>query len=101
MNKEPKMFAILDAFSQSWRKVSLSSKSAQELILIHQNLKPLNKATLISQLSLIASSLTDFATSQFSDTLCQNGFSFILSKSKTKTKLFLDYNTKQENGLAF
>ncbi len=88
MNKERKMFAILDAFSESWRKVSLHSKSAQDLILIHQNLKPLNKAALISQLSLITSSLTDFAASQFSDTLCQNGFSFILSKNQRKLHCF-------------
>ena len=66
---------ILDAFSESSNKISFHSKSAQDMILIHQSLKPLNKATLISQLSLIASAITDFATSQLTTIahLCKAG----------------------------
>ena len=54
------------------RKTMLFPKSkfhvffpAQELILNHQRLKPLEKTTLISQLSMIASMLTEFASTQF------------------------------------
>jgi hypothetical protein len=73
------MFSILDAFSNSSNKISISSKSAQDLILIHQNLKPLNKSIFISQLSLIATAIADFATHQLSAVahLSKAGLNFI------------------------
>jgi hypothetical protein len=56
---------ILDAFTITSGNLSFSSESVRDLILNHQRLKPLEKSTLISQLSLIALMLTKFASSQF------------------------------------
>ena len=53
---------ILDAFTLSCGKLNLDSESAQDLILNHQGLKAFEKTTLISQLIVIASMLTDFAS---------------------------------------
>jgi hypothetical protein len=74
------MFSILDAFSNSSNKISVSSKSAQDLILIHQNLKPLNKSIFISQLSLIATAIADFATHQLSAVAHLSKAGFICNK---------------------
>jgi len=56
---------ILDAFTLITGQLSLTSELAQDLILNHQRQKSMEKTTLLSQLSMIASTLTEFAYSQF------------------------------------
>ncbi len=52
---------ILDAFTLITGRLNLNSSLGQELILNHQRQRPMQKSTLISQLSMIASTLTEFA----------------------------------------
>ena len=55
---------ILDAFTLAAGKLSLNSDQTFEFVENHQRNKPLDKNTLVKQLSLIASMLTEFASSQ-------------------------------------
>ena len=56
---------VLDAYTLITGKLSMTSVVAKDLILMHQRLIPIQKSSLISQLSTIASMLTEFAASQF------------------------------------
>ena len=56
---------VLDAYTLITGKLSMASVVAKDLILMHQRLIPIQKPSLISQLSTIASMLTEFAASQF------------------------------------
>jgi hypothetical protein len=55
---------ILDSFTLSTGKLALNSDQTSELVESHQRNKEWNKSTLVRQLSLIASVLTEFASSQ-------------------------------------
>ena len=55
---------ILDSFTLSTGKLALNSDQTSELVESHQRNKKWNKGTLVRQLSLIASVLTEFASSQ-------------------------------------
>jgi hypothetical protein len=59
------MSSILDAFALSSAKLSPSTPQAQDLIRNHLRLKPLEKTTIVSQISMIALMITEFATSQY------------------------------------
>ena len=65
LSPRAQLSTVLDAFTLITGKLSLSSELAQDLIQNHQHLKPIQKVTIISQLSTIASMLTEFAASQF------------------------------------
>jgi hypothetical protein len=65
LSPRAQLSSVLDAFTLITGKLSLSSELAQDLIQNHQHLKPIQKVTVISQLSTIASMLTEFAASQF------------------------------------
>ncbi len=54
---------VLDAFTLTCGKLDPNSPRAQDLVLAHQRRKPLDKMTIITQLSTIASMITEFATS--------------------------------------
>ncbi len=54
---------VLDAFTLTCGKLNPNSDRAQDLVLAHQRRKPLEKMTIITQLSTIASMITEFATS--------------------------------------
>jgi len=56
--------SILDSFSLAVEKLPTSSKSAQDLIQIHQNLKPISLQTFLEQLLLIQDLFKNFASSQ-------------------------------------
>jgi hypothetical protein len=57
--------SILDAYTLTSGKLGLTSQTAKDLFLAHQGQKEIEKSSLISQLSLIASVLTEFAYTQF------------------------------------
>ena len=56
---------ILDSFSMTMGRISLDSGPAQDLIQIHQGLKPASQTAFLNQLYLIGTLLQDFAGSQF------------------------------------
>ncbi len=53
---------VLDAFTLTCGKLNPSSDQVQDLVLAHQRRKPLDKLTIIAQLSTIASMITEFAS---------------------------------------
>ncbi len=80
---------ILDAFTLITGKLCLTSDLSQDLILNHQRQKPMEKTTLLSQLSMIASTLTEFASSQFLfSSLCKEDQTTLL---KNNIPLYLQY----------
>ena len=80
---------ILDAFTLITGKLCLTSDLSQDLILSHQRKKPMEKTTLLSQLSMIASTLTEFASSQFLfSSLCKEDQTALL---KNNIPLYLQY----------
>ena len=81
--------SILDAFTIISGKLSIESQLAEEFVLNHQRQKPLEKTTLMSQLSMIASTLTEFAASQFLfSSLCKEDQATLL---KNNIPLYLQY----------
>ena len=81
--------SILDAFTIISGKLSLDSNLAEDFILNHQRQKSLEKTTLMSQLSMIASTLTEFASSQFLfSSLCKEDQTTLL---KNNIPLYLQY----------
>lgn len=58
------MSNVLDSFAFATCKLDLECDAAQTLILMHQQLRPLDKTSLITQLSSVASALTQFALSK-------------------------------------
>ncbi len=80
---------ILDAFTLITGKLCLTSDLSQDLILNHQRQKPMEKTSLLSQLSMIASTLTEFASSQFLfSSLCKEDQTTLL---KNNIPLYLQY----------
>ena len=83
--------SILDAFTLTSGKLNATSKSAHSLVLIHQRKRPMEKSSLICQLSLIASMLTEFAYTQFLFlSLCKEDQTTLL---KNNIPLYLQYIT--------
>ena len=62
---ESEILVILEDFAESSKQMYSSSTSAQDLSLIHQFLKPLDKNAFISQMILIASSMIVKIQNQF------------------------------------
>ena len=80
---------ILDAFTIISGKLNSDSQPAQEFFLNHQRLRPMEKSTLMSQLSMFASMLTDFAGVQFLfQSLCKEDQATLL---KNNIPLYLQY----------
>ncbi len=80
---------ILDAFTLITGKLCLTSDLSQDLIMNHQRQKSMQKTTLLTQLSMIASTLTEFASSQFLfSSLCQEDQTTLL---KNNIPLYLQY----------
>jgi hypothetical protein len=80
---------VLDAFNLITGRLNLSSSVAQDLLRIHQRKRPLQKVTLIAQLSTIASMLTEFASSQFLfKSLTRDDQGSILQKNRFGRNLF-------------
>ena len=82
---------ILDAFTFSCGKLYQVSETVQDLILSHQKVKPLSTVSLVSQLSQIATMLTDFATTQFLFMSLSRDDQVVLLKSNIP--LYLQYIT--------
>ena len=58
---------ILDSFSMTMGRISLDSGPAQDLIQIHQGLKPASQTAFLNQLYLIGTLLQDFGSLSASD----------------------------------
>ena len=89
LSPRAQLSTILDAFTLITGKLSLGSNLTQDLISNHQRMKPLEKTTLIAQLSTIAAMLTEFASSQFLfKSLCKEDQLTLL---KNNIPLYLQY----------
>ena len=89
LSHRSQLSSILDAFTLISGKASLKSDLSKDLILSHQRQKPMDKSILMSQLSMIASTLAEFATSQFLFTSLNREDQAILLKANIP--LYLQY----------
>ena len=83
------MSSILDAFALSSAKLSPNTPQAQDLIRNHLRLKPLDKTTIVNQISMIAFMLSEFATSQYLFSTLKREDQIILLKNNIP--LYLQY----------
>ena len=89
LSPRAQLSTILDAFTLVTGKLSLTSDLTQDLIFNHQRMKPIEKITIIAQLSTIAAMLTEFASSQFLfKSLCREDQVTLL---KNNIPLYLQY----------
>ena len=93
-DSNPKIFdllSILDSFSLAMAKLATSSMSAQDLIQIHQNLKPISLQTFNEQLRSVEALMHNFASSQVAfQNLAQDDQLVLL---KSNIPLYLQYIT--------
>ena len=89
LSLESQLSNILDSFALTSGKLNPNAEQAQDLIANHLRKKPLEKTTIISQISMIAMMLTEFATSQFMfATLTREDQAILL---KNNIPLYLQY----------
>jgi len=60
---QSRLTQVLDAFTLTCGKLNPNSNGVQDLVLVHQRRKPLDKMAIIAQLGTIASLITEFAAS--------------------------------------
>ena len=89
MSLESQLSNILDGFALTSGKLNPNTLQAQDLIANHLRKKPLQKTTVISQISMIAMMLTEFATSQFLFRTLSRGDQAILLKNNIP--LYIQY----------
>ena len=89
LSQTSQLSTVLDAFTIISGKLSMDSKPAQDFILSHQYQKPMEKSTLMTQLSMIAQTLTEFAATLFLfQSLCKEDQATLL---KNNIPLYLQY----------
>ena len=89
LSLESQLSNILDGFALTSGKLNPNTVQAQDLIANHLRKKPLEKATIVSQISMIAMMLTEFAASQFLfRTLSREDQSILL---KNNIPLYIQY----------
>ena len=85
------LLSILDSFSFAMEKLPASSTPAQDLIQIHQNLKPISLHTFIDQLQTVEALMHNFASSQVAFQNLSQDDKLVLLKSNIP--LYLQYIT--------